>query len=103
MNEYPRWHVGVSNQVMGLADQFVASETTDGNERVIAVSDSAIQIGDGYQSLFGGKYSFMLGDGQVHTHKTRSLLGLLLGFEACKSELLSRRYGATASSSNSCC
>ncbi|MNL44560.1 hypothetical protein D3C87_1671430 [compost metagenome] len=77
VNEYPGRHVGVSNQVMGLAHQFVVGETADGNKGLIAVGDPAIEIGRGDQSLFGGKYSFMLGYGQIHAHTMRPL-GLLL-------------------------
>ncbi|MCY1361320.1 hypothetical protein D9M69_479810 [compost metagenome] len=63
MHEYPGWHIGVSNQVMGLTHQFVVGETADGNKGVVAVCDSAIQIGGGDQSLFGGENTFMLGYG----------------------------------------
>jgi hypothetical protein len=63
---------------MGLADQFVVGETADGNKGIIAISDAAIEVSGGDQSLVGGKYSFMLGYGQIHTHRVRFLLELLV-------------------------
>jgi hypothetical protein len=48
---------------MGLTDQFVVGETADGHKGVIAVSDAAVEVGGGDQSLFGREYSFMLGHG----------------------------------------
>ncbi|MCY1444593.1 hypothetical protein D3C76_1359410 [compost metagenome] len=78
MNKHPGWHVGVSNQVMCLTDQFVVSETADVGEGVVAVSDAAVQVGRGDQSLVGGEGSFMLGNGQIHSHRVRFLFGLLV-------------------------
>jgi hypothetical protein len=69
---------------MRLADQFVVGETADGNKRFIAVSDSTIKVGNGDQPLFGREDSFLLGYGQIHTHKTRSFFGLLLCFGGTK-------------------
>jgi hypothetical protein len=91
MNEDPGRHIRVSDQVMRLADQFVMGETADGHKRFIAVSDSAIKVGCGDQPLFGGEESFMLGYGQIHTHKTRSFFGLLLCFGGTKEA--QRHYG----------
>ncbi|MNH13847.1 hypothetical protein D3C79_734290 [compost metagenome] len=68
MPENRRWHVGVTHQVVGLAHQLVVGEPADGHERVVAVSDAAVQVGGRDQPLVAGKRSFMLSDGQIHAH-----------------------------------
>jgi hypothetical protein len=55
MHEYPGRHVGVPDQIMRLTNQFVVGETAYVDKRVIAVSDSAIEIGGGDQALIGGE------------------------------------------------
>ncbi|MNI68506.1 hypothetical protein D3C73_1242060 [compost metagenome] len=55
VHEHPRRHVGVADQVMGLADQLVVGETADVDKGVIAVGDATIKVGGGDQSLFAGK------------------------------------------------
>ncbi|MNF88780.1 hypothetical protein D3C84_712820 [compost metagenome] len=53
----------MTDQVVGLADQFVHGETANGDKCIVAVGDTAVEIGCGDQPLFVGKGSFIFGNG----------------------------------------
>jgi len=58
----------VAHQVVRRASQFFAGETTDFDERIVAVSDHTFGIGGGDQPLLGRESPFSLSNRLVVTH-----------------------------------
>ena len=61
-------HVRMADDVVGLAQQFLAGKTAYFDEFVVAVGDHAFQIGGGDQTAIRGHFDFALSDGQVLAH-----------------------------------
>ena len=62
-------HVGVPDDVMRLAQQFVAGKTADADERGVAVDDPALQVGDGDKRLLRRNQVLRVGNRKVLAHE----------------------------------
>ena len=63
-----RRHIGVTHEVVRLTQQFLATETADGDEGGIGIGDVALRIGGRHQGHPIGKLEGALGDGKIVLH-----------------------------------
>ncbi|MNT25063.1 hypothetical protein D3C72_1605680 [compost metagenome] len=61
-------HVGVANDVVGLAQKLFFFVPADLDEHRVAVKDAALEIGGGHQRLAFGKRIFLRADGEIDAH-----------------------------------
>ena len=70
------WHIGMANEVVVLANQFLVGVAADCNKSMIAVGDDAPGVSHRHQHVFSRVVKFLLGDWQVHAHD-----GFFLGIQ----------------------
>ena len=70
-------HVGVANDVMGLADQLLHTIATHAHESLVAVRNFALGVGTGDQQLFTRVVVVLLRDWQVDAHADFPWVGWL--------------------------
>ncbi|MNT31538.1 hypothetical protein D3C72_1673780 [compost metagenome] len=61
-------HVGVADEVVRLANEFVVAVAAHANERWIAVGNLALGVGAGHQQFIAGIVEVLLGHRQVDAH-----------------------------------
>src|SRR3989344_4917087 len=61
-------HVGVSDDVVGLAQQLFLLVPADLDEHRVAVQDAALEIGGGHQGLAFGERIFLRADREIDAH-----------------------------------